>query len=139
MICPRCKVEHDSKFKMCDPCRIKNRELTNAYNKANPERIKKIRERSYQNNKEKRRYRNIMARFGLTKEQYEAMLEAQGGTCAICDMECVSGRHLAIDHDHETGEIRKLLCTNCNTAIGKLGDSSDLAQRAVEYLRKHGK
>ena len=73
-------------------------------------------------------------RFGITREQYDEILEAQGGVCAICKEVCNSGRRLAVDHDHETGEVRGLLCGNCNTAIGKFHDNTDYLRAAIAYL-----
>lgn len=65
------------------------------------------------------------------------MLAIQGGVCAICRKECKSGRELAVDHDHETGAVRSLLCMNCNRAIGWLQDDPDLLMAATEYLLSH--
>lgn len=63
------------------------------------------------------------------------MLAAQGGGCAICGKQCPTGRALAVDHDHDTGEIRGLLCYKHNTALGLL-DSIELLTAAISYLRK---
>lgn len=81
--------------------------------------------------------------YGMTVEQYDAMVEAQGGACAIC-MEVPSAKpssdprtlRLYVDHHHGTGAVRGLLCARCNTGIGFLGDSAENAERAAEYLRR---
>jgi hypothetical protein len=74
--------------------------------------------------------------FGLTEEAYDSILAKQGSGCAICGAkEGWKGKRLAVDHDHETGAVRGLLCDRCNTAIGKFEDSPELLLRAVEYLR----
>jgi hypothetical protein len=70
--------------------------------------------------------------YGLTPEQYQAMLEAQGGTCAICDEQM---RRPHIDHDHQTGQVRALLCARCNTGLALLEDPARRAA-AEEYLSK---
>lgn len=75
--------------------------------------------------------------FGITKEQYSVMLAAQGGGCAICGGSNADGRNLFIDHDHVTGQIRGLLCNNCNSALGKFKDSPKLLENAITYLKKH--
>lgn len=68
------------------------------------------------------------------------MFDAQRGVCAICaDREkplasCMTPRPLVVDHDHETGAVRGLLCNQCNRGIGMLGDSSTYLNRAAEYL-----
>ena len=77
--------------------------------------------------------------YGIDIKGYNAILDAQGGVCAICKCECLSGRHLAVDHDHETGDVRGLLCSRCNTAIGLLRDDETLFTKAIEYLGKKGK
>jgi len=81
----------------------------------------------------------------MTPERYAAMLEAQGGVCAICGkMETRLARdgqpvHLHIDHDHRTGAIRQLLCSGCNTMIGLASESREILLAAVAYLDRHGK
>jgi hypothetical protein len=76
----------------------------------------------------------LRRKFGITPERYEELLEAQGGVCAICQKPCSSGRRLAVDHDHEAGIVRGLLCRRCNTAIGLLGDDAVSLLRAAGYL-----
>jgi len=73
--------------------------------------------------------------WGLSRENYVRMLEAQGGRCAICWRE-PSELPLAfsVDHDHVTGRIRGLLCLNCNTGVGQLNDDPYLLRRAIDYL-----
>jgi hypothetical protein len=81
------------------------------------------------------------ARYGITVEQYEELLQRQGGGCAICGSTEPRGRqrsyhrrNFAVDHCHETGEVRGLLCFPCNAAIGQLGDTVEHVQSAVRYL-----
>ena len=62
------------------------------------------------------------------------MLEAQGGVCMICKEPRPEERTLHVDHDHETGEIRGLLCFRCNNAIGDLRDDYELALALVDYI-----
>lgn len=78
----------------------------------------------------------LQYKFGITVEQYEAMLVQQNGICAICKKP-PSGRfkRLAVDHCHKTGIIRGLLHRSCNRAIGLLLDSSELMDSASAYLR----
>lgn len=93
------------------------------------------------------RTRELRRRFGLTVEDYDAMLEKCAGKCSICRQPETaytarggSARRLAIDHNHQTGQIRGLLCFRCNSAIGKIDENLDLldAMRAylVSYERK---
>ena len=86
------------------------------------------------------RRRSIALLYGLTPAAYDAMLAAQGGVCAICTRPpSKEGRqkHLHVDHDHDSGRVRALLCGRCNLGIGTFGDSADLLSAAVEYLRRH--
>jgi hypothetical protein len=73
--------------------------------------------------------------YGISVEEYEDMLESQGGGCYICGIGPV-GRALDIDHDHRTGKVRGLLCSNHNRALGLLGDDPDLLLAAHTYLVK---
>lgn len=72
-------------------------------------------------------------RYGITEADYQAMVERQEGKCAICFTE---EKKLHIDHDHNTGIIRGLLCSNCNRGIGYLGDSAERLESAARYLRR---
>lgn len=77
---------------------------------------------------------NIEKVYGLTADEYEALLRLQGGKCAICRQRPVS-RRLAVDHDHKTGAVRGLCCSRCNhDLLGSGFDSVDVLQAAVDYL-----
>lgn len=87
-----------------------------------------------------KRHRHYVSKFGITLEQYEAQFAAQRGLCAICarperakDRAGVV-RPMAVDHDHEAGENRGLLCHACNAALGLLGDDAAIVQWALNYL-----
>lgn len=74
--------------------------------------------------------------FGITLADYDAMLEAQGGGCAICGKPRDKHYRLAVDHDHASGKIRGLLCAHCNRGIGHFGDDPKLLRKAADYLSK---
>lgn len=74
--------------------------------------------------------------YGITLAEYETLLEAQGGVCAICGNP-PNGRVLSVDHDHKTGLRRGLLCHGCNMGLGSLGDSTPTLQAAIAYLQKY--
>lgn len=80
------------------------------------------------------RHWNLKSKFNIGLPEYEAMLAAQRGVCAICGG---VGDPLCVDHCHESGAIRGLLCSGCNTGIGMLGDDPVRVLAAVTYLRKH--
>jgi hypothetical protein len=103
----------------------------------NPE----ARRKSYLKHKEKykvpmREY-SLKRKFNLSPEEYNDLLEKQGGVCAICKQNCT--RALAVDHNHTTGKVRGLLCNNCNRGIGHLRDSIDLLKSATSYLEYYDK
>ena len=73
--------------------------------------------------------------YGLTTEAYDALLLAQLGRCAICGDPEKDGWDLAVDHDHDSGRVRGLLCRRCNVGIGLLRDDARIVAAAAEYLR----
>ena len=77
--------------------------------------------------------RGIRRRYGLTREQWEAMLVAQGGLCAICG----GPPPLDVDHSHETGKVRGLLCRSCNRGLGMLKDNAEICAKAAAYVVHH--
>lgn len=142
-------------YKDIELSRAKTRERNRAWRKANPDRAKaKNREWGAKNrdkrnaygkrrleengdwvrklNREGHRWRA----YGLTPEGYQEMLAAQGGRCAICATDKPHKGALHVDHDHDTGEVRGLLCFCCNAGIGKLKDDPRLLVKALWYLTR---
>ena len=79
--------------------------------------------------------RMIKRVYGITPEQYNEMLSKQGGKCSICGEENPGGRRLSIDHNHTTGQIRRLLCVKCNAGIGNFRENIALMERAIQYIK----
>lgn len=75
--------------------------------------------------------------YNITPEQYFVMLAAQAGVCAICHRPPTNGRDWHVDHNHETGQVRALLCGRCNTAIGQFRDDPALCRAAADYLEQY--
>jgi transposase-like protein len=79
--------------------------------------------------------------YGISLDEYAVLKESQGGVCAICELPPKNGKTstsaLHVDHDHETGRVRGLLCQKCNPALGQFNDDPDLLERAASYLRLH--
>ena len=109
------------------------------------DKVNAARRKYKENNRDKHalwaRKASLKRRFGITLEDYENMLESQGYVCAIChgnetvmDKRIGRPRNLAVDHCHNTGKIRGLLCTNCNTMIGSAMDNKGVLASAIEYL-----
>jgi len=72
--------------------------------------------------------------YGITIEEYERLLASQGGGCAICGRQPRRDVSLHLDHDHESGQLRGILCFRCNNALGDFDDDPALLQQAVSYL-----
>jgi hypothetical protein len=80
-------------------------------------------------------------KFGLRPGEYAKMLALQGGLCAIChlipdEVQNTAGRRLAVDHCHQSGRIRGLLCDRCNRGIGQLHENPEILRRAAGYLEE---
>lgn len=77
--------------------------------------------------------------YGITQEEYDTKLNLQEGVCAICHGLQTQGKQfLAVDHNHTTGEIRGLLCQDCNVALGLLKEDTSRLQNMVAYLLYYG-
>lgn len=103
----------------------------------NSDQVKEMHSSYWKNNKMK----IMMQRYGITKEDFNSLLEKQDSKCAICGREdpgCGDSRRsrFSVDHDHLTGKIRGLLCILCNTALGSLQDSPDLLRKAATYIEE---
>lgn len=77
----------------------------------------------------------LRKKYALTPEDYERMLEAQDGVCAICGTIGENKRPLHVDHDHATGAIRGLLCRQCNNGLGNFKDQIAVMESAIGYLK----
>jgi hypothetical protein len=87
----------------------------------------------------KQRAARVLSAYGITLDQVAQLLLLQGGTCAICGG-TEPGKHRGkvtnwhVDHNHKTGEVRGLLCINCNNGLGRFKDTAELLGRAYDYL-----
>lgn len=75
--------------------------------------------------------------YGITTKQHAEMVRSQSGLCAICGAE--PGQKLDVDHNHETGKVRGLLCRTCNLGLGCFKDDIKKLKAAVKYLKSHEK
>jgi hypothetical protein len=80
---------------------------------------------------EKWRFKNL---YGITQEDYREMNEKQSGRCAIC--QTIPEKRLVVDHCHNTGRVRGLLCYDCNHGLGKFRDNVEFLLEAASYLQK---
>ena len=116
---PEQSKEHNRRRYEKDPEKEKAR--TKAYLKDHPGVVRK----SY-----------LKRTYGLTPDAYDSMLIGQGGVCAGCGSLPPEGKNLFVDHNHTTGEVRGLLCNNCNRAVGNMHDDPNIAATLSEYLRQ---
>lgn len=117
---------------------IPARERAKDFAKKNPEKIKKYQKSWKERHPEKRKIytRNSRIRtYGIEPNEYYEMLEKQGHGCAICKAK-PSYRAMNIDHDHNTGKVRGLLCDGCNLSLGHI-EREGFVEKAIAYLAKY--
>ena len=135
--CPSCgKVKHvnafygtrgDSGDKIPSPyCKKCSAEKTKAYLASLSNDVKSLRGHTA----------GIKHRYGVTRTEWDTMFARQGGKCAICGKP-QNGRRLDVDHNHETGQVRQLICSQCNAGLGMLKDNTNLVNAASSYLTYH--
>ncbi len=122
----------------CDPCRAAHKVEYNRqwYLDHRDEQLAVAWDR-YHDDPDVARNRALLRNYGITLADYGAMLEAQGGRCLLCGKPHGEGRSgvLHVDHDHDTGRVRGLLCTRCNRVIGMADEDPDLLTRMASYVR----
>lgn len=121
--------------------RVKNREKILVYKKEyaqrNRERIMKYQEEYRHKTRDNRINQYYLYKYGLTPQQREDLFQKQKGKCAICGtgFQTIASAH--VDHDHETGKVRGLLCNSCNLLIGFAKENEFVLSAAISYLRIH--
>ncbi len=85
---------------------------------------------------EYRRDYRLKMRYGISAAEYDTMLMEQGGVCAICKGESGNTR-LVVDHNHETEQVRAILCHSCNVGLGMLEDDPTRLKKAIRYLKRY--
>lgn len=128
----RCGARYQSH---CKDCVISNSKARNSRRRETGEATSDYREYYWT----KRKWVRLKSKYGVTQEQYTEVFRNQGGVCAIClrpEGDQYRGMiiNLCVDHDHETGKFRGLLCRLCNIGIGRLGESAVTLRRAAEYI-----
>jgi len=103
--------------------------------------VRDIQRKNHQENKTARninRRKNLLKqKYDLTPAQYADMLSTQEGVCAICGGVNKNGQTLSIDHNHETGKVRALLCGKCNSMLGFAQDSANMLHKGALYIKRH--
>lgn len=152
--CVDCRVEFSYDHRKgptrqrCDECtaarkKDTDKEKTKRWREAHPERNRDQQNRANRKRladpafRQWKRDNELRRVYGITRAELDAMLEEQNNLCAICGNGHVGvGTRLHIDHCHNSKKVRGLLCGNCNTAIGLLGDDPERAEALAAYLRR---
>jgi hypothetical protein len=143
--CKKCHVEANKVRRHANPeaNRIYSRERQRAWRQNNPGRARELSKAWQEKNRERhlatRRAARLRKLYKVTPEFYALMVQAQGGRCLICGKIPEATAHtpgLHVDHNHETGEVRGLLCNNCNRALGWFQDSIPVLKAAIVYLER---
>lgn len=101
---------------------------------------RKQKERKDNDYLEKTRESSLKRNYDLTVAEYNVMLLNQNGLCLACEIhQSQLTRPLAVDHNHETGDVRGLLCTNCNSALGMVEENSRVLYGLISYLEQYNK
>ena len=113
-------------------------EVRKARRAVEPEFAAKLRQQGqewFAANPTRQRNSKLKSTYGITMAEFDRLLASQGGRCAVCRTDDPGGRgHFHVDHCHQTGAVRGILCHRCNTGIGLLGDNLGSLLAAVEYL-----
>lgn len=137
-VCPKCKSTKEKKEFGKDArtasgvsswCKLCKKQWRAQHRKDNPEYYKELDHKN-----------DLKKNYGITPEQYKNMFDAQSGCCACCGQSHeVFRKRLHVDHDHSIGQVRALLCTECNPGLGYFQDSIHRLEMAIAYLKKFKK
>ena len=122
---------------ICKACLYAQRK-TYGESRENKDKLNEAQKRRYWADQERALDRHLTMRLRVPAGTYAKLLKLQGGRCAICGRtENCGKRRFAVDHCHDTGAVRGLLCTPCNQAIGQLQDLPELLRKAADYIETH--
>jgi len=129
ILCVDCGVAFESRTSnriRCDPCRdARQRQLEKQRN------AKRTAQGHWTADTLRRKY-------GWTVADFQTQLEIQGGACAVCRVPTPGeGHYWHVDHDHQTGKVRGILCQHCNLGVGNAGDDPERLRAMASYLREH--
>ena len=135
--CKECNLKAKQERYIADPAAAIAR--VKRWQQANADRVNanQRRRRSTPEARLRERAAHLMRKYGLTIEQYDAMLETQGGGCFICGRPPRDDISLHVDHDHSTGKVRGILCFRCNNALADFNEDTTVLRKAIGYLTVH--
>ena len=148
-LCPMCKLDlplssyqkamgrKNNVQAYCKECtNKKNREHYSSDPRAIDKRRRREKRRLEKDPMVKRRA-ELLRVYGITLEEWYDIYDEQNGVCAICDQECKTKKSLSVDHDHDTGRVRGLLCNRCNRGLGLFLDDPEILKKATRYLQSN--
>ena len=129
-------------------CKLCRNEASYKWNRANKEKVKEANLKNREKRKEfydsekgiiSSRSAHLKRMYKITLEDYEKLSEEQNHVCFICGKGEMNNKNkvLCVDHNHETGKVRGLLCGRCNSALGQLDENINNLLRMVEYIEKY--
>lgn len=138
--CKAAKVNRDRRNKLARTRRENStpeeKEKLNSYGRAKYEELK-MTPTKFEARADRNYFSKIKRMFGISKEEYIQLFDSQRGRCDICGAKPADRSHLGVDHNHASGQIRGLLCSLCNLAVGNVKDSPEIGRKLVSYIEKH--
>lgn len=128
--CKSCVLKKNRAWSRANTAKITTQ--VREWRRRNPERAREYQRNWQRANKHAHRCSMVKHKYGLTRAEYERLTQESAGKCAICQRTS----KLAIDHDHETGAVRGMLCVRCNHGLGNFRDAPELLIAAVSYLKR---
>ena len=125
--------------KECHSLRNKTKRKTDiVWREMQAQRAKQYREKYPDKNRDTIRNSTLKAKYGITSKEYDTLFESQGYKCAVCgsSKNQVYGK-MPVDHCHNTGKVRGILCQSCNVTLGKVEEKEEILLALIEYLKKH--
>lgn len=130
------RSEYEKKWKSENRERL--RKLDRAWKSKNREKVNESSKKAYHRRKERALDRVRFRKYGITGEEFRQRLAQQHYKCSVCGGDG-SDKNLSVDHSHETGKIRGLICNSCNMALGNVKDSIEILKNLITYLEYYGK
>ena len=128
--------EYQKQYYLDNAERIKEAHRQNYW--ANRDHYRNYTKQYNKQNKDKNASKKYVNKYGISLEDKKLKIQEQNNKCLICDI-VFSGnlKNVHVDHDHKTGTVRGILCSNCNIGLGKFKDSSEILESALAYLKKY--
>lgn len=138
--CKKCVMKYLKKYRQKPEVRQLEKQYQLRWSRR-PKRKKQIREynhrQAHPNGIKNNRKMAMAWKYGITVDAYDAMYRGQNGCCATCGNPFKEHKEAQVDHCHDSGIVRGLLCANCNRALGMVKDNAEILERMTQYLRRN--